>query len=69
VDDGIGGGRDRGHLEVPGARAAVERLDVLDHVLDLETRGPDLAGGERVEHEGVVGIGAVADTDQHGVSL
>ena len=43
---------------------AVERLDVLQFVAELQVAGVDLVVGQGVEHEGVVGIGAVADGDQ-----
>ena len=52
----------------PGPRATVQRLDVLQHVLDGDARDLHLAGGERVEHERVVGIRAVTDADQHATS-
>src|SRR5439155_21375313 len=44
--------------------AAVERLDVLQFVAELQLAGVELVMGEGVEHEGVVGVGAVADADQ-----
>src|SRR5438094_342549 len=53
---------DRGHLELGSPRAAVQRLDVLEHVLDPDARDPYLPRRKRVEHERVVGIGAVADS-------
>ena len=55
--------RDRGHLELALERAAVERLDVLQLVHVVEVAGVDLPLGERVEHERVVGVGAVRDSD------
>ena len=64
VDQHVGSRGHRGHLELAGARPAVEGLDVFQHVLDLDARHPHLAGGERVEHERVVGIGAVADANE-----
>ena len=60
-DQQIGGERDRRHLELARARAAVERLDVLQHVLDLHAGDRHLPRRQRVEHERVVGVGAVAD--------
>ena len=55
-----GQGRD---LELAGLRPAVEALDVVEHLDDLEPSRVDLAGGQAVEHEGVVGVRAVADPD------
>ena len=68
VDHGVGRRGHRRDLELAGARAAVERFDVLEHVLDLDAAGLHLARGEGVEHEGVVGIRAVADANQHAIS-
>ena len=62
----VGGERDRGDLELALERPVVERLDVLQDVLELEAARVDLAGGEGPEHERVVGVGAVAEVDQHG---
>ena len=64
VHQRVGRGGHRRHLELAGAGAPVERLDVLEHVLDLDVAGLHLARGERVEHEGVVGVRAVADADR-----
>ena len=69
--------RDRGDLEL-GLRAAdVERLDVFEDVDELVALRVDLGRvavaigpdevGERVPHEGVVGVGAVADAEGGGV--
>ena len=41
----------------------VQRLDVGEGVGELEARNPNLVGGKAVEHERVVGIGAVGDGD------
>src|SRR5439155_3508917 len=70
VHHDVGGGGDSRHLELARARAAVQRLDVLQHVLDLEPLRLHLAGGEGVEHEGIVGVGTVTDPEQrHEISL
>jgi len=53
--------RHGGDVQLRGARAPIERLDVLEHVLDRDARHAHLARGERVEHERVVRVGAVAD--------
>src|SRR5687768_6271536 len=44
--------------------AAVERFDVYEFVDELVRTGLDLVVGQRVKHERVVGIRAVADTNQ-----
>ena len=62
----IGGERDRGDLELAVDCPGVQRLDVAQDVLELEAPRIDLARGEAPEHERVVGVGAVAETDQHG---
>ena len=41
----------------------VEGLDVGQYVGELIAGDPDLVGGKAVEHECVVGVGAVGDTD------
>ena len=43
---------------------AIERLDVLQFVAKAQVAGVHLVVGQGVEHEGVVGIGAVADANQ-----
>ena len=43
--------------------AVVEGLDVGEGVGELEAGDSDLVGGEAVEHEGVVGVGAMGDAD------
>ena len=60
----VGSRGHRGHFQLPGAGPAIEGLDVFQHVLDLDARRAHLAGGERVEHERVVGIGAVTDANE-----
>ncbi len=69
VHQGVGGGGDRGHLEFAGSRAPIQRFDVLQHVLDGDPGDLHLAGIERVEHEGVVGVGTVTDANEHATSL
>ena len=57
---------DRGHLQLRAPGALVEGLDIgeLMHVADIA--GVELPFRERVEHEGVVGVGAVGDVDESG---
>src|SRR5262249_39904837 len=55
---------DGGHLEFAPERPAVERLDVLQLVAEAQVAGVELVVGQGVEHEGVVGVGAVADGDE-----
>ncbi len=55
--------RDRGDLELAPPGALVERLDVGQLVDVAQVAGVDLAFGERVEHERVVGVGTVGDVD------
>ena len=59
--EGVGVDADGGHFEFAAQRSAVERLDVLQLVLERETARVDLVVGQGMEHEGVVGIGTVAD--------
>ena len=61
--------RDRRHLEPALERPRVERLDVLQHLLELEAARVDAPGRERPEHERVVGIRAVAEPNQHRARL
>ena len=42
---------------------AIERFDIDQFVPEEVRPGVDLAAGQGVEHEGVVGVGAMADTD------
>ena len=65
LDERVRVEREGRHLEAPGERPQVERLDVLQDVLELEIAGVDLARGQRPEHERVVGIRAVAESDLH----
>ena len=48
----------------PFEGAAVEGLDVLELVDEAEAAGVELVVGQGVEHEGVVGVGAVPDPDR-----
>ena len=57
--------RDGGHLEPALERPLVQRLDVPQDVLELEPARVDAARGEAPEHERVVGVGAMAEADQH----
>ena len=61
--------RDGGHLELGPPGALIQGLDVRQLVDVTQVAGIDLPLGERVEHEGVVGVGAVSDVDgaSHGV--
>src|ERR1019366_10673801 len=43
--------------------ALVEGLDVGEGMREFEARDAHLVGGEAVEHEGVVGVGAMRDAD------
>ena len=57
--------------DVPNEPAydCITAFDVLEHVLDGAARDLDLARGEAIEHERVVWVGAVADSDGlHGVT-
>ena len=65
-DVGVGVDRDGGHLELGPAGALIQRFDVRQLVHVAEIAGVELVGGERVEHERVVGIGAVGDVDRAG---
>ena len=65
LDERVRVERDRRHLEPALERPLVQRLDVLQDVLELEAARIDLARGERPEHECVVGIRAVAEPDLH----
>ena len=61
----VGGERDRGDLEARGARPLVERLDIRQNLLERESARIDEIRRQRPEHEGVIGIGAVADANLH----
>ena len=66
VHERVGRERHRRHLEPPVERPLVQRLDVLDHGLELEALRVDRSRREPPEHERIVWIGAEADADQHG---
>src|SRR5262245_46336654 len=57
----IRGRRNRRDVELALARAPVQRLDVLHHVVDGVAVDLHTFGRKSVEHEGVVGVGAVSD--------
>ena len=57
--------RQRSHVQPAFKSPLVQYLDVLGHELELEPAGIDVAGRERPDHEGVVGIGGMAEPDQH----
>jgi hypothetical protein len=61
---GVGVDADGGDLKLAVEGAAVERLDVLQLVAKVAVPGVELVVGQGVEHEGVVGVRAVADADQ-----
>ena len=61
----VGGERDRRHLEARGARPLIERLDVRQNLLERESARIDEIRRQRPEHEGVIGIGTVADANLH----
>ena len=48
----------------PLQRPAIECLDVLQLVPENQVAGVDLVVGQGIEHEGIVGIGTMADSDQ-----
>ena len=53
------------HLQAPLERELVQRLNVVDHRLELVAASIDGSGGEPPEHERVVGIRTEAHPDQH----
>ena len=65
VDRRIGARGERGHLEPPFERPLVQGLDVRHDRLELEPAKVDGAGLDRPDHERVVGIRGVADSDGH----
>jgi hypothetical protein len=56
-------------FELAIERPLVQRLDVAQNVLELESTRVDLVRRERPEHERVVGIRAVSEPDQHAATL
>ena len=69
LDEGIRVQRDRCRFQPALERPLVQRLDVLEHLLEAKAARVDRTRRERPEHEGVVGIRAVAEPDQHGARL
>ncbi len=61
---GVGVDRDRGDVQFAARRALVQRLDVLQDVLEPPAAGLDFVLRERVKHERVVGIGRVAERQE-----
>ncbi len=62
-DVGIGVEGDGGDFEFGLHGAFVEGLDVLEDVDEIVRAGVHGTGGEAVKHEGVVGVGGVAEVD------
>ena len=65
LNEGVGVKGDRRRLQAPFERPLVQRLDVAEHMLELEAARVDAAGGKPPEHEGVVGVRAVSEADPH----
>jgi hypothetical protein len=55
---------DRGQFQIAMKRPAIERFDVDQLVLETEIAGIQFVLGQRKKHESIVGIGAVADSNQ-----
>ena len=55
--------RDGGNLVFTLERFPIQRLDVVENVRVSKVAGRDLAGGQAVKHECVIGIGAVGDSN------
>ena len=53
-------------MEFPAKRALVERLDILQDVLEAVSEQVDLALRHGIEHEGVVGIRGMAEQKRGG---
>ena len=53
-------------FQLAAERPAIERFDIHQFVPELVRSGVDLAAGQGVEHEGIVGVGAMADADLQG---
>ena len=66
LDVRVGVQRDRGDLELAVHRPLVQRLDVVQDVLELEPARVDDTRGEAPEHERVVRVGAMSKTNQQG---
>ena len=55
-------------FQLAAERPAIERFDIDQFVPEDVRSGVDLAAGQGVEHEGIVGVGAMADADlQEGI--
>ena len=65
LHEGVGVEGEGGHLQAPLQRPLVESLDVAEDVLELEAARVHAPAGKRPEHEGVVGVGAVTESDSH----
>ena len=71
VNIGIGMQGDGGQVQLAFTRTLVEGFDVLQDVFVNQVSGVDLAFCQAIEHEGVIGIGAVSECDSlscHGLS-
>ena len=64
---GVGVQADGRQFQLAAEGPAVERLDIDQLVLEAVAAGVDLALGQGVEHEGVVGVGAMAHADEEAV--
>src|SRR5437660_432268 len=60
---GIGVEGNRADIVDAFLRLLIERLDVAKRVGETQARGADFVRGQGVEHERVVGVGAVGDRD------
>ena len=56
--------REGSDFQLAAEGALVERLDILQDVLEAQSFGVNAVVREAIEHEGVVGIGAVAKPDR-----
>ena len=63
---GVGVDADGGDFQFAAERPAVERFDVLEFVDEAQAPRVDFVVSERVEHERIVGIRAVAEADEQG---
>ena len=59
-------GRHRRDVELLTLGAAVERFYVLHDVLERPPAGVELAGGKRIEHECIIGVGTMAERQLSG---
>jgi hypothetical protein len=65
----IRGERERRYLEPALERPLVQDLNVLWHELELEAARVDRAGRQRPDHEGVVRIGGMSESNLHVCTL